>query len=113
MYTLTEVKSQVIIGYTFCESRDEEVVRELIIDHDPELIISDGCTSIQAACEYFANKPHGRCWFHVIKEVLKLFPRKERKLVALDLRFLYTSSDLKDAQWFLRVLTARYYQSPA
>ena len=108
MYTLTEVKSQAIVGYSLCESRDEEVIRELIAKHEPKLIISDGCKSIQAACEYFANKPHGRCWFHVIKEVLKQFPRKERELVALDLRFLYTCSNLKDAQWFLGVLSARY-----
>ena len=108
MYTLTEVKSQAVVAYALCQSRDEEVVRELIAEHDPELIISDGCKSIQAACEYFADKPHGRCWFHVIKEVLKQFPRAERELVALDLRFLYTRSNLKDARWFLNVLKERY-----
>ena len=108
MYTLTDVKSQAVVGYSLCESRDEEVIRDLMAEHDPKLIISDGCKSIQAACEYFDNKPHGRCWFHVIKEVLKLFPRKERELVALDLRFLYTSGNLKDARWFLGVLSERY-----
>ena len=108
LYTLTDVKSQAVLGYSLCKSRDEEVVRALIAEHDPRLIISDGCKSIAAACEYFADKPHGRCWFHVIREVLKQFPRKERALVALDLRFLYTCSNLKDAQWFLSVLTDRY-----
>lgn len=108
MYTLTEVKSQAIVDYRLCESRDEEVVRELIAEHNPKLIISDGCKSIQAACEYFADKPHGRCWFHVIKEVLKQFPKQKRELVALDLRFLYTCSNLRDAQWFLSVLKDRY-----
>ena len=105
MCTLTEGKSQTIVGYALCESRDEEVVRELNARHDPKLIISDGCSSIQAACGYFADKPHGRCWFHVIKEGVKRFSRKER-VVALDLRFLYTCANLKDAGWFLGVLTA-------
>ncbi len=94
MYTLTDVESQVIVDYRLCESRDEEVIRELIAEHNPKLIISDGCKSIAAACEYFADKPHGRCWFHIIKEVLKQFPKQKRELVALDLRFLYTCSNL-------------------
>lgn len=71
-------------------------------------MISDGCKSIQAACEYFVDKPNGRCWLHVIKEVLRQFPRKERGLVAMDLRFLYSCDNLKDAQWFLSVLKYRY-----
>ena len=108
MYTLTEVKSQVVVDYALCESRDEEVVRELIAEHNPKLIISDGCKSIQAACEYFTDKPHGRCWFHVIKDVLKQFSKKERERVASDLRFLYTCTNLKDARWFLSILSARY-----
>lgn len=108
MYTLTDVKSQAIVGYTLCESRDEEVVRKLIAEHDPKLIISDGCQSIAAACEYFADKPHGRCWFHVIKDVLKQFPKKKRELVALDLRYLYSCNNLGDAEWFLGVLKIRY-----
>jgi transposase-like protein len=58
MYTLTDVASQVIVDYALCESRDEEVVRELIAKHDPEVMISDGCSSIQAACAYFADKPN-------------------------------------------------------
>lgn len=108
MYTLTDVASQVIVDYALCESRDEEVLRELIARHDPALIISDGCSSVQAACAYFADKPHGRCWFHVIKDVLKQFPKNERALVALDLRFLYRCAKLEDARWFLRVLSTRY-----
>ncbi len=111
MYTLTDVKPQTIVDYALCESRDEEVVRSLIAKQDPKLIISDGFKSIRAACEYFADKPHGRCWFHVIKEVVKQFPRKERELVALDLRYLYTRSNLKDAQWFLSVLKNRYSEA--
>lgn len=111
LYTLTEVKSQAVVAYALCESRDEKVVRELIAEHDPELIISDGCKSIRAAGEYFADKPQGRCWFHVIKEVLKQFPRGERELVALDLRFLYARNNLKDARWFLNVLKVRYSKS--
>ena len=108
MYTLTDVESQAVVDYRLCECRDEEVVRELIAEHNPKLIISDGCKSIQAACEYFADKPHGRCWFHVIKEVLKQFPKRERELAALDLHFLYTCTNLKDARWFLSVLVNRY-----
>ena len=46
LYTLTEPKSQVIIDYAFCESRDEEAVRELIAENDPAMIISDGCPSM-------------------------------------------------------------------
>ncbi len=107
-YTLTELKSQAIVGYALCESRDEEVIRELIAEHNPKLMISDGCKSIAAACEYFSDEPHGRCWFHVIREVVKQFPREERERVAADLRFLYACTNLNDARWFLGVLTARY-----
>lgn len=34
MYTLTDVASQVIVDYAMCESRDEEVIRELIAKHE-------------------------------------------------------------------------------
>lgn len=108
LYTLTEINSQAIIDYDFCESRDEEVVRKLIADNDPEMLISDGCSSIAAACDYFADKPHGRCWFHVIREVLKQFSKEERALVSFDLRYLYMLNDVKDADWFLAVLKERY-----
>jgi transposase-like protein len=108
MYTLTDVASQVIVDYALSESRDGDVIRELIAKHDPQLIISDGCQSIQAACGYFADKPHGRCWFHVIKAVLQRFSSKERERVTFDLRFLYRCTNLKDARWFLEVLKQRY-----
>jgi len=78
VYTLTEacpepvegVKSQAVVGYSFSERCDERVVGELIeliATHDPQALISDGCQTIAAARAYFADKPQGRCWFHVIK----------------------------------------------
>jgi transposase-like protein len=108
LYTLTEVKSQAVVDYALCENRDEEVVRELIANNNPKMIISDGCPSIAAACAYFADKPHGRCWFHVIRDVLRKFSKQERRLVSYDLRFLYSCKHLKDADWFLTVLKERY-----
>lgn len=110
IYTVTDTKSQAILDYDVCESRDEEVVRELISNTNPKLIMSDGCQSIAAACSYFNDKPHGRCWFHVIKDVLQEFPKEERELVAMDLRFLYKSDHLNDADFFLSVLFKRYGQ---
>lgn len=107
LYTLTDPVTQAHIDYAFCERRDEEVVRELIAENDPDMIIRDGCSSIAAACDYFADKPHGRCWFH-IKEVLKQFSNEERKLVSYDLRYLYTCTHVKDAEWFLAVLKKCY-----
>lgn len=108
VYTLTDTDSHVIVDYAVCEARDEEVVRELIFDSDPDALISDGCTSIAAAASYFADKPHGRCWFHVIRDVLKEFPKKDRKLVALDLRYLYKQANDEDGQCFLDILKERY-----
>jgi hypothetical protein len=56
MYTLTDVKSQTIVDYALCESRDEEVVRSLIAKQDPKLIISDGCKSIRAGVGSMSSK---------------------------------------------------------
>ena len=108
VYTLTDKDSQAVLGHAISESRSEEVVRDLIAQHDAQAFISDGCPRIEAACEWFADKPHGRCWFHVIKEVLANVAQEERDLVAHELRFLYTRATLEDAQWFLGVLQQRY-----
>lgn len=108
VYTLTDTDSQAIVDYTVCESRDEEVVRQLIAHNDPQALVSDGCTSIAAAASYFADKPHGRCWFHVIRDVLSKFPKEDRKLVALDLRYLYQQTNDQDGEWFLGILKQRY-----
>lgn len=108
VYTLTDTDSQAIVDYDVCESRDEEVVRELIAKNDPRALVSDGCTSIAAAASYFTDKPHGRCWFHVIRDVLKEFPKQDRKRVALDLRYLYQQTNDQDGEWFLGVLKQRY-----
>jgi len=108
VYTLTDGVSQAVVEHAISESRSEEVVRDLVAEHDVAAFISDGCPHIKAACGWFADVPHGRCWFHVIKEVLSNVAREERELVAHDLRFLYTRANLKDAQWFLGVLKERY-----
>lgn len=108
VYTLTDKDSQAVVDYAVGESRSEERVRDLIAEHDVGVFISDGCPRIKAACDWFADTPHGRCWFHVIKEVLGSFAKEERELVAQELTFLYTRESLKDAQWFLGVLQKRY-----
>lgn len=107
-YTLTDGASQAVVDYALSESRNETVVRDLLAEHDASAFMSDGCLHIKAACEWFADKPHGRCWFHVIKEVLNNVAKEERDLVAHDLKFLYTRTDLKTAEWFLDVLQKRY-----
>lgn len=63
---------------------------------------------LTCACDWFADKPHGRCWFHVIKEVLGNSAGEERELIAWDLEFLYTRKSLDAAEWFLEVLQQRY-----
>ena len=108
VYTLTDKDSQAVVASAISETRSEEAVRDLIAEHDVGAFISDGCPRIEAACDWFADKPHGRCWFHVIKEVLGHFDKEERELIAHDLTFLYTRLDLKTAQWFLGVLQERY-----
>ena len=108
VYTLTDKDSQAVVDYAVGESRSEERVRDLIAEHDVGVFISDGCPRIEAACDWFADTPHGRCWFHVIKEVLGNFAEEERELVAHELTFLYTRESLEDAQWFLGVLQKRY-----
>ena len=108
VYTLTDKDSQAVLGHTLSESRSEEKVRDLITEHDADAFISDGCPRIQAACEWFADKPHGRCWFHVVKEVLSKVDKEERDLLAYELHFLYTRDTLKNARWFLGVLQKRY-----
>lgn len=108
VYTLTDKGSQAVVDYAISESRSEEVVRELIAKHEVGAFISDGCPRIEAACSWFANTPHGRCWFHVIKEVLGKVGKEERELVAWDLEFLYTRESLDAAEWFLGVLQQRY-----
>ncbi len=95
VYTLTDTASQAVVAYAMSETRDETLVRELIANHDPKAIISDGCPTIKAACQWFADKPHGRCWFHVIRDVLSGFAKGDRELVAHDLAFLYTRDTLK------------------
>ncbi len=108
VYTLTDQTSQAVVDAAPSESRSEEVVRNLIAEHNASAFISDGCPHIKAACDWFADTPHGRCWFHVIKEVLQNVVQEERELLAHDLHFLYTRTDLKTAQWFLGVLQKRY-----
>ena len=98
VYSLTEVASQAVLGYRFSEKRDEEVVRDLIAEHEPEAIISDGCKAIKAACEWFADLPHGRCWFHVIRDVLKNFKKDQRQPVAFILRCSATRFSLNDKE---------------
>lgn len=108
VYTFTDGTSQAVVDYVLSSSRNEESVRDLVAKHDADAFISDGCPSIEAACDWFADKPHGRCWFHVIKEVLSNFGKQERNLVAWDLEFLYTRTSLDRAEWFLGVLQQRY-----
>lgn len=107
-YTLTDKDSQAVVDHALSESRSEEVVRDLLAEHDADAFISDGCPWIKTACDWFADKPHGRCWFHVIKEVLNNVAKEERDLVAHDLELLYTRANLKDARWFLGILQERY-----
>lgn len=108
VYTLTDTASSAVLGYALSAKRSEAVVRELIAEHKPKAVISDGCKAIQAACDWFANLPHGRCWFHVIKDVLENFSKKQRKSVALQLRCLYEQDSLEDAERFLSLLVQKY-----
>ena len=108
VYTLTDVASQAVLGYALSPKRSEEVVRDLVAEHHPKAVISDGCQAIRAACDWFADMPHGRCWFHVIKDVLTHFTKKERKGVAFSLRCLYEQDSLEDAERFLHFLVQRY-----
>jgi len=108
VYSLTDVSSQAVLTYCFSEKRSESVVRDLIAEHEPKAIISDGCKAIKAACEWFANVPHGRCWFHVIRDVLNNFKKAERKPVAFVLRCLYEQDNLEEAEHFLNFLVQNH-----
>ncbi len=108
VYTLTDVASQAVVAYEVSEQRSEERVRDLIAEHNPAGLISDGCKAIEAAAQWFADLPHGRCWFHVIKDVLKNFARPERKAMAHMLRCLYEQDSLEDAEHFLNFLVQKH-----
>jgi len=98
VYTLTDGASQAVVEYAVSESRSEEVVRDLIADQHVETFITDGCPRIEAACAWFANLPHGRCWFHVIREVLGKVAKEARQLAAH--KALHPVPDwLKQALW--------------
>lgn len=108
MYTLSDVKSQALVAHAPTATRNENTVRTLLSEHEPEVLISDGCPQIEAALAYLPDIQQARCWFHVIKDVLHNFKRDERERVAWDLKFLYTRAELQEAEDFLKVLKARY-----
>jgi hypothetical protein len=108
MYTLSEVESQALVAYALAPTRNENTVRTLLSEHEPKLLISDGCPQIEAALAYLPDLQQARCWFHVIKDVLPNFKHGERERVAWDLEFLYTRSELQEAEDFLQVLRTRY-----
>jgi hypothetical protein len=112
MYTLTDVPSQALVGYVPSEERNEITVRALLSEHQPDVIISDGCPSIEAALSYFPEIKQGRCWFHVIKDVLGNFPKEVRERVGWDMEFLYQSDTLGEAERFLKILQEKYELQP-
>jgi hypothetical protein len=108
MYTLTDVPSQALVAYEPSSERTEIAVRALLSEHTPKVVISDGCARIEAALAYLPEIEQGRCWFHVIKDVLQNFPRDSRERVGWDLEFLYRSDTLEDAERFLNLLKDKY-----
>ncbi len=112
MYTLTDVKSQALVAFEPTPERNETTVRALLSEHTPEVIISDGCPRIEAALSYLPEIQQGRCWFHVIKDVLQNFPKNDRETVGWDLEFLYSSETLDDAERFLTILKNKYTVEP-
>lgn len=112
MYTLTDIPSQALVVYEPADERNEMSVRTLLSEHTPEVVISDGCPSIEAALAYLPEIEQGRCWFHVIKDVLQNFPKEIREHVGWDLEFLYSSETLGDAERFLTILKNKYTLEP-
>lgn len=108
MYTLTDVPSQALVAYAPAPTRNENTVRALLSEHEPDVLISDGCPLIEAALAYLPDITQARCWFHVIKDVLQNFKRDAREKVRWDLEFLYTRAELQEAEDFLKVLNTRY-----
>jgi hypothetical protein len=112
MYTLTDVPSQALVAHKSASERNEMTVRSLLSEHTPDVVISDGCPSIEAALAYLPEIRQGRCWFHVIKDVLQNFSKECCENVAWDLEFLYRSDTLEDAERFLTILKNRYGVKP-
>jgi hypothetical protein len=112
MYTLTDVPSQVLVAYEPAPERNETTVRTLLSEHTPEIVMSDGCPRIEAALAYLPEIQQGRCWFHVIKDVLQNFPKDDQERVGWDLEFLYSSATLEDAEQFLNILKDKYQLEP-
>jgi hypothetical protein len=112
MYTLTDVASQALVGYKPAQERNEKSVRALLSENTPKVVISDGCPSIEAALAYLPEIEQGRCWFHVIKDVLQNFPKEVREKVGWDLEFLYRSDTLEEAERFLSILENKYQLEP-
>ena len=112
MYTLTDAESQALLAFEPGPERNETTVRALLSEHTPEVVMTDGCPSIEAALAYLPELQEGRGWFHVIKDVLATFPKNDREKVAWDLEFLYRSETLDDAERFLNILKNKHTSEP-
>lgn len=123
VYTLTETHSQAVISVKFSEQREETAVRDLVAEYPPELVISDGCTAIEAGMTWFGDIPHARCWFHIQQALYQLASRtlrlftlptgqvlevEERQKLMWDVQFLYQCGSLEEAVRFLGHLQEQY-----
>lgn len=122
-YSLTDTSSQAVLTYRLSDRRNEEVVRDLISTHPPQVTMADGCPSIAGGVGWYGDIKQGRCWFHVMQALskrvgpgrveLKLHSGEtlevsKRQRLVWDVQSLYRCASLDDAERFLAVLRARH-----
>ena len=105
VYTVTDTSSSFICNYAVTDKRNFFVIRDLIAQIEPKAVIADGCKSIQAAMHWFSYIPHGRCWFHVMRDVAKKLEKNKRPELIADLQVLYETKTLPAAQrWYYKLM---------
>jgi hypothetical protein len=114
-YTLTDTASQAVLGFKTNDTRAETTVRDVIAEFPPKAIISDGCPMIQAGAAWWADIPHGRCWFHVMQAMSKLAAKEpdaagvsERQRLTWRVQFLLSQSSISEAEGYLKILRAQH-----
>ncbi len=110
-YTLTDAASQAVLGFKTNDTRAETTVRDIISILPTKAIISDGCPMIQAGAAWWADIPHGRCWFHVMQAMSKLAAKEpdagggsERQRLTWRVQFLLSQPSITDAEAYLKIL---------
>jgi hypothetical protein len=110
-YTLTDTATDYICTSAVSDDRNLFLVRDLVAEVNPKAVISDGCKSIQAAMHWIPKIHHGRCWFHVMKDVCRKAKSEQREKLIADLQVLYENDTLPVAERWLRHLVDTYQET--